>query len=1302
MKLKSRQYDLEIEADLARELASLSTEIDVSIDHLIFSGWLLLLHQVVDQDEVSVRVRDTRDFVYTSLFNPHVQWQTFAAATSARLIEASRAGNVDAHHSPLGHDVALYGCETGYCIRAPSAEPATSAEPHWWLRASEGGNGVWTLHCMTTSPSTITRRHLDLLQSMMRALTQGRRVPIAAISAISAEERARVIRFNDTAREYPADRTLIDLVAQWVRKDAARTALGDNDVTLSRGALMQQACNLAQHLITMGVTKGDPVALLMERDASMVVATLAVLIAGGVYCPIDPSYPEARVRYYLEDTRARVLLVSGETGDALSSNMTSDGTFSGCVSRADRRSIGLLSPASVDDLLSRSISLPDDPAYIMYTSGTTGTPKGVLVTHRGVVRLVRGADYVELDEDTRMLQAGAIGFDAATFEIWGALLNGGELHVIDRDALLSPRLFEDFVARRRCNTGLLTSSLFAMMSNESPGVFRHFRSIVVGGDVIPSKQVQSVRRLCPELTVINAYGPTENSVISTAHIVSDEDALDIPIGKPISNTTAYVLSRHRQVQPIGVPGELYVGGAGIGPGYLHKPEQTAASFVTVDGLGGETLYRTGDIVSWRESGVLDFIGRRDHQIKIRGLRVEIGEIERQLLAAAEIEEALVLSRKVGSHGDPTLTAYFKAPVEIDTAVLRDLMRKRLPPHMVPSNFEQLDVMPLTANGKVDRRLLLEHCATRVGPAASNMATTLDPNADRHDLTSVVMRELTALLARTDISASANFLALGGSSLTAALLASRLEAQCQRRCMASDILNSDSLEQFASVLGAAPALTGYPFPCATEGRAGWPGAVVGGRRVASIAQKQIFVEQAKFPQSTAYNLPLEIVVPRGRIDTARLRDALQSVVDRHETMRTSFTTEDGNVVRHVQLHLEADLEVAELEDGAPARAASPDAYREWARRWVRPFDLTSAPLWRFAVVSDGSGTRVFCDFHHIIVDGKSIATLLRDLSDAYGPAVDEADSSIVESRAGSKDDRPFNDASFDRYIDWMTSGHGAERTARNETFWKAEFGDWSAPSDLPTDYPRAPVRDWRGGAWRFSLGAGLTARVQQFALTHRVTPYSVLLCSYALWLASVTGEAKPTIGTAAAGRSMPGSEHIAGLFVNTVCLRLDVVGHAQTQTVSAWVMRSARKINTCLDHQDYPFLRLVEQYAANRTFDRHPLFDSMFAMQNTGMSEGRFWGSPVAWRPEYTGASLFDLNLQIEIGECEFSAIWTYNAQLFNPDTVERFAEHWLSIVDVMIRNGDRGMSALLADPAVGLEEADPAGTSRLPSISFTL
>ncbi len=1273
-----------LDGGTVRELKVRSKEFGVRADHLTLTAWLLLLHQLTDKDELAVQVHDGRTVTHVSRIDPLMQWSVFSSRTRESLLQAARAMPGDAPDAPSVDNVSLQGCTTGFCVGMPSSDMCRGPDPYLWVHLCDAGDDAWSLRISTSLPGSQAKRHLVLWHSMIRALIESPAVPVVTLSAIPAQERERIMgRFNDTARTYPADQTIVSLFAMWARENPARTALLDEQVTVSRGALMQQARKLAHHLSAMGVGKGDVVALLMERNASMVVATLAILFAGGVYCPIDPSYPEARVRHYLDDTGTRVLLVSGDAAQSLSSQLVRDGAFAGRIVPADRDSVERLEPAAPADLAGLSWSVPDDPAYIMYTSGTTGKPKGVLVTHRGVVRLVRGTDYVELDEDTCMLQAGAIGFDAATFEIWGALLNGGQLHVMGRDALLSPRHFESLVSRHGTNSALLTSSLFALMANESPGVFRNFRLIVVGGDVVPAKQVQAVRRLCPGLTIVNAYGPTENAVISTAHVVTDDDGLDIPIGKPIANTTAYVFSRHGQLQPIGVPGELFVGGAGIGPGYLNNAEQTAASFVTVATTGNEKLYRTGDIVSWREDGTLHFVGRRDNQIKVRGLRVEIGEIEKQLLSIESIKEAVVLCRKVGSHQDSVLEAYFTAPVEIDTTELRRVLQGRVPPHMVPAWVEQLPSLPLTPNGKVDRHLLSARAVARASAAPSSPGT-LPAGArgagEGHDaLLDAVIHELAGLLGCTDIRPADNFLALGGSSLTAASLASRLEAACGRRCTASDILNSESLRDVASMLRESKALAADELAGQAASDALVPTMEATAARPVSVAQKQIFIEQSKFPESTAYNLPLEITVRRGSIDIARLHKALQWVVDRHETMRTVFAIEDGNVARRVLPHVEAGIEIIDCDEAALA-------HEEHARQWVKPFDLTSAPLWRVALLHTPEATRILCDFHHILVDGTSIAILLGDWSDAYD---------AVEPR-------PLGAASFDHYVHWTTRGEGARSTQRNQAFWREAFADWAPAPDLPTDRPRMPMRDWRGDAFRFCLGADLTERVNLLARELRITPYSVLLSAYALWLASVTGEHRPVVGTAAAGRSMPGSERIAGMFVNTVCLRLDIGLQMQSLSVAEWLTQSARHVRTCLDHQDCPFLWLAETFTPDRAFDRHPLFDSMFTMQNTGMTDRRYFGAPVKWRPEYTRASLFDLNLQIEAGDSGLSAIWTYNTQLFDRSTVERFAGHWLSVVEQLVGDGTRHMSSLLADPAIALVETESRVKPALPAISFAL
>jgi len=1275
-----------LDAVTVRELQDRCRDFGVDADHLVLSAWLLLLHQLADKDELAVQVRDGHGFTHVSRLDPRMPWSAFASRTRDSLSESACTASCGATDDAPVDEVLLHGCTTEFSIGVPHEPARRDRGPHLRVHRCDRGDQGWSLHIATTLRQALAARHLALWQSMIHALIASPGAPLGTVSAIAPPERERIIGcFNDTARAYPADQTIVSLVAALARENPSRIALRDDRVSLSREELLQQACRLARHLVAMGVGKGQVVVLLMERDASMVVATLAVLIAGGVYCPIDPSYPEARVRHYLEDTGASVLLVSGDAARALSHRFVGDGGFAGRVVPADHDSLLALPPTVAADLAVGSSSKPDDPAYIMYTSGTTGKPKGVPVTQRGVVRLVRDTDYVQLDQDTRMLQSGAIGFDAATFEIWGALLNGGELHVIDREALIDRRGFERFVNRHRPNSALITSSLFAMMANEFPEVFLGFRLIVVGGDVVPAKQVQSVRRLCPGLAIVNAYGPTENAVISTAHVVTDDDGLDIPIGGPIANTTTYVFSRHGQLQPIGVPGELFVGGAGIGPGYLNNPEQTAASFVTVAATGNQRLYRTGDIVSWREDGSLHFVGRRDNQIKIRGLRVEIGEIERQLLSIPDIKEAVVLCRKIGAQRDPVLDAHVTAAVALDLIALRRALQAVLPPHMVPAHVDQLDTMPLTPNGKVDRQALSARAAARASKTLQRSCVgASDSNDARTGFVGHVIEELARLLGRTDLRPVDNFLALGGSSLTAALLASRLEAACRRRCATGVILDSNSLADIASALDAAEAITAH------EAAGEAPSLATGNSpRPASIGQKQIFIEQSKFPESTAYNLPLEITLRRGSIDEARLRRALQRVIDRHETMRTVFAMEGGALVRRVLPRVEAEIDVIDGSVTATAHASGPDVREDEAAQWIRPFDLGLAPPWRVALLHMPDGTRILCDFHHILVDGTSIAVLLGDWSDAYD-ALDEGD------------EDPRAAVPFDRHVEWETRGGGARRIERNKAFWHDVFAGSRPAADLPTDRRRAPMRDWRGDSCRFSLGADLTARVDRCARRLKITPYSVLLCAYALWLATVTGDCRPVVGTAAAGRSMPGSERIAGMFVNTVCLPLDIGPDVHSLSVAEWLGRSARHIRNCLDHQDCPFIWLAETFAPDRGFQRHPLFDSMFTMQNTGMSDRRYFGAPVRWRPEFTRASLFDLNLQIESEDDELSAIWTYSTQLFDRCTLERFAGDWLSIIEQLIRDETRRMSSLLADPAIGLLEGAAPVRASLPLISFAL
>ncbi|MBA5635775.1 amino acid adenylation domain-containing protein [Duganella sp. LX20W] len=1234
-----------------QRLRELESRHHLAPGHGLLAAWLALLHQLTDQAELAVF--ELRPGGWSGIASAVEASTTYTGLLRSlgRKLGTARPQQLEARDDQAGPQ-----CRLGFCLDDGTLAPPSVCPDQLDLLLILPAGGQGAVRWRARLADACTRRHLQLLLVLLDKLLARPDEVLGRLDPLCPAERARLLHaFQDTATAYPRDSTLVDLLRDSAARDADRLAVTDGRRTLTRGQLLQQASALAARLQRHGVTPAAPVALLMPRDCAMVVATVASLVAGACYCPLDPDYPPERIAYCLADSGARCLLVSDAATLAMAQALQAAGQFSGAVLVVD--------PAGQDDDADRAVPVAapvraSDTAYLMYTSGTTGQPKGVLVSHRGVVRLVRDTNYIRFDEDSRVLQAGAIGFDASTFELWGALLNGGELHIVGRDTLLSARLLGQFLAASRINTALITSSLFAQLANENAALFQPLRTLVIGGDVVPARQVQAVRLACPGLTVVNAYGPTENAVISTAHVIGDADGLDIPIGRPISNSSAYVLGRLGQLQPVGVPGELYVGGDGIGNGYLERPELTQAAFVPSPFGPGATLYRTGDMARWRDDGTLDFLGRRDQQIKVRGFRVELGEVENQLLAIADVTAAIVIARRSAATGESQLHAWFTARTPLDPARVRAQLADALPVHMVPHLLRQLDALPLTANGKIDRQALQAAQVLRPVPAAAETAAP----AQVTPLEQTVLQLLSALLEGDAVTLDDNALALGASSLTAAMLAARIETQLHKPCTAAMVLASATLRALCHALVQSPDL-------APDARQAIPALTRRATYRAAPQQQQLYVAWLKDPASRAYHLPIEIAWD-GQADLARLEAALNELVCRHDILRTSFHHDGAALQQQVQAMLAVRIEQREAGDDM---AAAIDA-------WARPFDLEQAPAWRVALFrSRGHGRDQAClllDLHHILADAISIALLLEQWQALYlGQPV------------------PLPSHQFGDYAEWRHAPATQQWHDNLAPFWRATMNGWQRAPELPLDRTRAALRSERGAMLAVDLGEQRSAALRRCAQTLRLTPFHLLLASYALWLAGTLDQTEVTVGSPAAGRQAAGTESLVGMLVNTVCLRIDVAGN---DTAADWLRRTARHIDASFEHQAYPFASLADAVDAARDYRRHPVFDTMFALQNTALGRQAFLGQPVRWAPEHTASTLFDLNLQLDDSAPVLRGHWAYNRDLFDAVTVQTFRDDWLAMLDRLLAQPDAPLASLLAAPAT------PAPAPVLAPISFTL
>jgi amino acid adenylation domain-containing protein len=615
-------------------------------------------------------------------------------------------------------------------------------------------------------PATI-QRLLQHLEVTLNGILAEPHLPAGAVPILTPAEQAQILaEWNDTAVDYPRDASVHQLFESQARQTPDNVALVFNGETLSYQLLNQRANQLAHYLIASGIQPGEPVTLFLERSLEMIIAILAVLKAGGVYIPLDTNYPVGRLQRMLADTRSKVIL----TQQQLQPRVPQDIPHIICL---DDEIPDNYAHSDTDPPVTRRGT---DLAYIMFTSGSTGQPKGITIRHRSIVRLVKGSNFATLTDDQTFLQLAPISFDAATLEIWGALLNGAKLVIMPPQPPTLGQLARE-ITRNKVSVLWLTAGLFHQMVDTHPEALLSVRQLLAGGDVL---QVDYVNRLLAEMPeghrLINGYGPTENTTFTCCHVMPAGTHIEgtVPIGRPVSNTQVYVLNSYLSPVPVGVPGELFVGGAGLARDYLNQPALTEFSFIPnpFTDVPGERLYKTGDRVRWRPDGTLEFLGRQDNQVKIRGFRVEPGEVEAVLTRYPGVAGALVLPFQ-RTNTEQFLAAYLLVRNSAEDAVaslpaeLADYARQHLPDYMVPVVFEVVPEYPLTPNGKIDRDALPVPVIGRKNADREYV----EPASDVEKVLANLWREL---LGVNQVGIDDNFFALGGHSLLATQLMARIQ------------------------------------------------------------------------------------------------------------------------------------------------------------------------------------------------------------------------------------------------------------------------------------------------------------------------------------------------------------------------------------------------------------------------------------------------------------------------------------------------------------------------------------------------
>ncbi|MBT2422284.1 amino acid adenylation domain-containing protein, partial [Streptomyces sp. ISL-22] len=1067
------------------------------------------------------------------------------------------------------------------------------------------------------------------LVQFVRAVVERPDVPVGRLDMIRADHRHLLVtEVNDTVAPTP-ERTVPDLVRRQARATPDAVAVVDGDTSLSHRELQERSDRLGAELKRRGVTPDSLVAVVLPRSSDLVVALLAVLKAGGAYLPIDPDYPPERVARMVRD--ARPVLTLTTTAHA---GVVDDGVCPSVV--LDR--LGPLPDGTISEE-----GPVDRLAYVMYTSGSTGVPKGIGVTHRSVVDLVLDQRWESGQE--RVLLRSPHVFDASTYELWVPLAHGGRVVVAPPGDLDSVAL-ADLVAGEGLSAVFLTTALFNLLVEQDPRCFTGLNQVWTGGERVSPDAVRKAVRACPATTFVHVYGPTETTVYATCHPVGTDGDTgdDVPIGRPMDNTRAYVLDDALRPVPPGCPGELYLAGSGLARGYLGRSALTAERFVACPyGGTGERMYRTGDVVVWTAEAELVFVGRADDQVKIRGFRIEPGEIEATLETHPEVSQAVVVTRDdPGAGGGMQLVAYAVAaePPAVDD--LRRFLADRLPEFMVPAAFVVLDRLPVNRNGKLDRAALpdpeLAHERYRA------------PRTPREQTLARLFSELTGV-ARVGV--DDNFFLLGGHSLLVTRLVNRIRAELGAEISIGVVFAGPTVAELAGWLDAEaparPPLRPAPRP---------------DRVPLSYAQQRLWFLHRFEEPSAGYHIPAVFRLS-GPLDPAALTAALRDVVTRHEALRTVIA-EDERGVPHQRV-----IPVAEAVIDLPVLPARPEtldaAVTESA---ARLFDLTRDLPVRADLLRLSAREHVLVlVLHHIAGDGESVLPLGRDLSTAYAARL-----------RGAAPDWPDLPVQYADYTLWqrqlLSDGPGTDGLLdRQLTYWRKELAGLPQPMRLPTDRPRPAVAGHRGGLVDFGVEPELLASVRQLAGDRGVTPSIVLQTALAVLLHQLGCGDDLALGSPIAGRTDEALADLVGFFVNTWVLRVRLSAHQPFERVLAQV---GAKALDAYDNQDAPFDRLVEQLNPERSLGHHPLFQVMFAWQDV-LPGFELAGVRAEWTFASTGTSKFDLLFNVgpdDRGRGLRGGI-EYATDLFDRSTVEQLADRYVRV-----------LRQVVADPAVPVGAVD--------------
>ena len=1048
---------------------------------------------------------------------------------------------------------------------------------------------------------------------------------IKNINILTEEEQNKILyEFNNTKVDFPVEKTVSTLFEEQVNKTPNKIAVCFRDKTITFKELNEKANSLAFYLRKQGVGRNTIVGIMENRSIEVVVSMFAVMKAGGAYIPIDPTYPKERIDYMLETSESKILLTQKELADKV------DFKNKVIVDLAEDNKIYSNPKNNI-----KNINKPDDVAYIIFTSGSTGKPKGVMVKHRGLSNFANFCDhyisYLKNPENQTMLSITTISFDLFELDSVVTLQRGVKLVIADDNEKTSPTSLNELIKKHNVTALQTTPSIVQIFLNnikEMPAL-KDLKCIIMAGEQLPLSLVRSLKKLSKDMCIFNGYGPSETTVYSTCKDLTNED--EVTIGRPLDNNQIYILDDNLKPVPIGIVGEIYISGFGVGKGYLNRPDLTEKSFIKNPFLPDSIMYKSGDLGYFDENGNIYCKGRADHQVKIRGQRVELGEIEDRISELPYIKTCVV-AKKIDENGHEYLCAYYTSNEQCDSNEIRTHLQNFLPKYMVPQYFIQMEELPYTPNGKIDRKAL---------PEPSYKTEKRDIIKPRNEVDEKLEKMFIKILNIDKVSIKDSFFDLGGDSLSAINLCVEIQSQFNTQLFVKDILEHPTIEEISDIISNNKDKTTVDKIEKVKKAEYYP---------VSNAQKRIYLaSQTMGSDTVTYNIAGGVILD-GKIDEKRLEESFKQLINRQESLRTSFELHGGDVVQRIHENVDFNIDVVDRQDTEIERELADEENRD-DLDFVKPFDLSKAPLIRAKLVKFANNKSVLLvDIHHIICDGTSLSIIIDEVCKFYNGE------SLPELSISYKDFAVYENNKFK---------NGKLKEA--EEYWTNKFKGEIPVLNMPTNYQRPVVQSFEGKKVYTKINKEKTEQIDKLAKKLGVTPYMIMLSCYYILLSKYTSQDDIVVGTPVVGRNNAETSNLVGMFVNTLALREKIDFNLSCKE---FILATKNNLLEAYKYQTYPFNELVSKLNLKRDESRNPLFDTMFIYQSNIFRDIKFNGIKASYYMPDFNISKFDLTVEAIPKNGEINLSFEYATKLFNKKFIEDLSDCYLNILNTILTNAD--------------------------------